>query len=108
MIFGLQAVALFEMPHPVILPGAGVFRIGGKRFLVPDLGVVGAAELAAREADQVGDIGMLIMAERLQYGDAAGIIVLFVDEGISLLVAVAKFAFGLLVRCRLRIGWLRV
>ena len=73
MLFRLQAVSLFQMPHPVILPGAGVVRIGGQRLLVPDFGVDIIAELAAGEADQVGDIGMIVMTECLQRLNAAGI-----------------------------------
>ena len=74
MLLGFLPVAQFEVPHPVILPGAGVLRIGGERLLVPDLRILGAAELAAGEADQVRDIGMLVAAERTQRHDRLRII----------------------------------
>src|SRR5262249_24050505 len=37
VIFGLLAVALFELPQAVILPGPYMVRIGLQRALVPDL-----------------------------------------------------------------------
>src|SRR5262249_48363659 len=110
MFFGFRAVALFELPHAVILPGAGVIRIGGERLLVPDLGVFGAAELARGEADQIGDVRMLVMAKRLQRNDAASIILRVIDQRIGFLVAVEELIVGFLARIglgiRLRIGGL--
>src|SRR4051812_44762690 len=47
IFLGLEQIALLGVPHAVIRPGDGVGRIGGERPLVPDLGVVVAAELAA-------------------------------------------------------------
>ena len=70
MILGFELVALFEMPHPVILQGAGVFRIAGQRLLVPDLRLVILAELAVRIAEIIGDVGMLVAAELMEGGDA--------------------------------------
>src|SRR5262245_1004964 len=67
---GLERIALFGMPHAVIGPGAHVARIGGKRLLIPVLGVVVAAKLAACEADVVGDVGVSVLAERAQGNDA--------------------------------------
>src|SRR5258707_10879084 len=68
VVSGLEPIALFELPHAVILPGAGVVRIGDKRTLVPDLGVLVAAELAARIADVVRDLGVVVPAERVHGG----------------------------------------
>ena len=38
--------------------------IGGERLLVPELGVVVAAELAAGIADEIGDVRMVVVVER--------------------------------------------
>jgi hypothetical protein len=51
------AVALFDLPKPVILPGLDVVGIGLERALVPDLRDLVVAELAIGVADQVGDGG---------------------------------------------------
>ena len=41
---------MLGLPHAVVRPSYGVIGIGSKSALVPDLGVVVAAELAARIA----------------------------------------------------------
>ena len=56
----LVAVALFDLPQAIILPGLGVVRIGLERALVPDLRDLVVAELAIGVADQVGDGGAVI------------------------------------------------
>ena len=55
MILRLIAVALFDLPQPVILPGLDVVRVGLQSALVPDLCDLVVAELAIGIADQVGD-----------------------------------------------------
>src|SRR6266540_3820094 len=57
VILRLDAVALFDLPQAVILPGLDVVRIGLERALVPDLRDLVVAELAIGVADQVGDGG---------------------------------------------------
>ena len=44
--------------------------IGLERRLVPELGLVVPAQLAVGVADIIGDVGMLVMAERVHGGDA--------------------------------------
>ncbi len=70
MIFRLLAVALLDLPEAVIVPGQDVVRIGLERVLVPDLRELVVAELAIGIADQVGDIGIVVMAERLELFEA--------------------------------------
>src|ERR1700716_1140831 len=83
MILRLIAVALFDLPQPVILPGLDVIRVGLQRALVPDLRDLVVAELAVGVADQIGDGGAVVVAECLQLLDRAGIIVAVIDRGIS-------------------------
>src|SRR5262245_49901284 len=86
------------MPHSVILPGAGVVRVGGERLLVPKLRILGAAKLAARKADQVGDVGMVVAAERAQRDDRARIILPPVDQVVGVPVAVEEQLLRLFLR----------
>src|SRR6516162_7606445 len=79
MVFHLLAVALLELPKPVILPGADVVGVVLERELVPDLRLLVIAELAVGVADQVGDIGDVLMAERLQLCDRRRVVVAVVD-----------------------------
>ena len=65
MILRLVAVALLDLPQPIILPGLHVVRIGPQRALVPDLRDLVVAELAVGIADQIGNSGNLVAAERL-------------------------------------------
>jgi hypothetical protein len=46
-----------------------VVGIGCERLFVPDLGLIVVAHPAERVADIVGDVGVLVMAERMQGGD---------------------------------------
>src|SRR5206468_1129614 len=94
---GFQQIALLGVPHAVIRPCDGVRRIGGERPLVPDLGVLVAAELAAGVADQVGDIGVVVVAERLQLVDGGDVFVTLVDHRVRRLVAVDELLLGFLV-----------
>src|SRR6185369_7246416 len=82
--------------HAVIGPSARVLGIGGQRALVPDFGVVVAAELAARIADQIGDVRVFVVAKRLQRGDTRHVVVLLVDDGMRGLVAVDELLLRLL------------
>ncbi|CKY44822.1 Uncharacterised protein [Mycobacterium tuberculosis] len=61
MMLRLFAIALFDLPEAVILPGADVIRIGLQRALIPDAGQFVVAELAIRIADQIGDIGAIVL-----------------------------------------------
>src|SRR5882724_11734151 len=51
VVLRLFAVALFDLPQAVILPGLDVVRIGLERALVPDLRHLVVAELAIGVAD---------------------------------------------------------
>src|SRR6516164_8672967 len=75
VVLGLEEVALFGMPHAVIGPGQSVFGIGGKRLVVPIFGVVIAAQLAARIAEQRRYVGIVVVLQGAERGDAALIIV---------------------------------
>src|SRR5580700_10569564 len=72
MILRLVAVALFDLPQPVILPGLDVVGVGLQRALVPDLRDLVVAELAIGVADQRGDRRGVVVAERLQLLDRGG------------------------------------
>src|SRR5580698_3633954 len=69
VILGGFAIALFELPQAVILPGADMIRVRLQRALVPDLRDLVVAELAIGIADQIGDVGDVVMAQRLQLRD---------------------------------------
>src|SRR5260370_33386680 len=58
-------------------------RIGLQRALVPDLRNLVVAELAIGVADQIGDIGAVVLAERLQLRDRRGVIVAVVNRSVS-------------------------
>src|SRR6185312_3719540 len=72
VIRGLLAVALFELPQAVILPGPHMVRIGLQRALVPDLRDLVVAELAIGVTQQIGDVGAVVLTERLELPDRAG------------------------------------
>src|SRR6266545_2112956 len=44
VVLGHQQVALLGVPHAVIGPGTHVVGVGGERLLVPELGILVAAE----------------------------------------------------------------
>src|SRR3954464_6158 len=81
------AVALFDLPQAVILPGLDVVRIGLERALIPDLRHLVVAELAVGVADQVGDGGYVVMAKRLQLRNRRCVVVALVDRGIGFAIA---------------------
>src|SRR5579862_2234703 len=62
VILGGFAVALFELPQSVVLPGADMVRVGLQRALVPELRDLVVAKLAVGVADQIGDVGNVFMA----------------------------------------------
>jgi hypothetical protein len=64
MIERLLAVTSLELPQSVVLPRQYVVRICLQRALVPDLRLLVVAELAVGIADEVGDVRMVVMAER--------------------------------------------
>src|SRR6516162_9180104 len=88
VVLGLEEVALFGMPHAVIGPGQSVFGIGGKRLVVPIFGVVIAAQLAARIAEQRRYVGIVVVLQGAERGDAALIIVFVVNQCISGMITV--------------------
>src|SRR5271169_5264830 len=83
MILSLLAVALLDLPKTVILPGQYMVRIGLQRALVPDLAEPVVAELAIGIADQIGDVGVIVMAERLELFDRGTIVVAVIDRRIG-------------------------
>jgi hypothetical protein len=64
-----------------------------RRALVPDLGVVVAAEFAAGIADQRRHVGVVVIAQRAQRGDAADIVRVAVDQCVGGVIA-AQEVFG--------------
>src|SRR5665647_1735107 len=92
MILRLIAVTLFDLPQSVILPGLDVAGVGLQRALVPDLRYPVVAELAVGIADQIGDGGVVVVAERLELVDRGGIVVAVVDHGIGGAVAGGELA----------------
>src|SRR6202022_2820413 len=83
VILRLIAVALFDMPQPVILPGLDVVRVGLQRALVPNLRDLVVAKLAMGVADQIGDGGAVVMTESLQLLDGGGIVIAVIDRGVG-------------------------
>src|ERR1700756_1477948 len=87
--------------------------IGSKSALVPDLGVVITAELAAGIAEERRHVRVVVIAERMQRGDAAFVIALVVDQLIGGVIAVQKILrraplvvlfFGLRILVRLALA----
>jgi hypothetical protein len=71
VILRLIAVALFDLPQPVILPGLDVVRVGLQRALVPNLRDLVVAKLAIGVADQIGDGGAVVMPRAFSCSMAA-------------------------------------
>jgi len=65
-------------------------RIGDQRPLVPSACVVVAAELAAGEANQGGDVGVIVAADRLQRLDAGGEFAAAVDQLVAAVIALGR------------------
>src|SRR5689334_22577943 len=87
IVLGLEHVALFGMPHAVIGPGQSVLRIGGERLVVPVFGVVITAELAVGIAEQGRHVGIVVVLQGAQGGDAGLIVVLVINQGVSGMIA---------------------
>src|SRR5450631_1750539 len=90
MILRRIAVALLNLPQTVILPRQHMVRIGFQRALVPHLRELVVAEFAIGIADQVGDVRVIVLAERLQLLDGVRIIVTIVDRRIGRAVTQSK------------------
>src|SRR5581483_7035289 len=90
VILRLIAIALFDLPQAVILPGLDVVGVGLQRALVPDLRELVVAELAVGVADQIGDRRGVVVAERLELIDRARIVVAVVDRGVGGAIAVGE------------------
>src|SRR6185295_10139649 len=95
-ILRLEHVALLDMPHAVILPGAQVVLIGSERALVPVFRSLIVAELARRVAEIVRDIGRVVGLERLEGGEGR-LVVARLHQRVGGAIAVAEFLFGFLV-----------
>src|SRR5256886_11264399 len=91
MILRLIAIALFDLPQAVILPCPHMVRIGLQRALVPDLRDLVVAELAIGVAHQIGDVGAVVLTERLELLDRAGIVVTVIDRRIGGMIAGEEF-----------------
>src|SRR3954469_4724656 len=87
VILRLVAVALFDLPQAIILPGLDVAGVGLQRALVPDLRDLVVAELAIGVADQVGDRGGVVAMQRLELLDGGGVFAAVVDRGIGRAIA---------------------
>src|SRR5712672_2811351 len=90
MIFCLIAVALFDLPQAVILPGQHMVGVSPERALVPDLRQLVVAELAIGIADQIGDVRVIVMTERLELDNSVSIIVAVIDRRIGVAIAPRK------------------
>src|SRR4029078_1357741 len=90
MISRLIAVALFDLPQAVILPRQHVVRIGFQRALVPDLRKFVVAKLAIGVTHQIGDVRMIVVAERLELIDRSGIVVAIVNRRVSGAITLAE------------------
>src|ERR1700722_9965738 len=90
MVLRLVAVALFDLPQTVILPGQHMVRIGFQRAFVPDLRELVVAEFAIGIADYIGHIRVIVPAERLQLLDCSGIVLAVVDRCIGHAITLSK------------------
>jgi class 3 adenylate cyclase len=90
MIRRLLAVALFDLPQTVIIPGQHMVRIRFQCPLVPDLRELVVAELAIRVADQVGDVRVIVVAECLKLLDRGSIVVAIIDRRIGCAISLSK------------------
>src|SRR5262245_40894895 len=95
MILRLVAVALFDLPQAVVLPGLDVVGIGFQRALVPDLRDLVVAELAVGIADQVGDCGAVVALQRLELRDGGSVFAAAVDRIISGAIAGRESLFAI-------------
>src|ERR1700758_1429880 len=103
VIFRLLAVALLDLPEAVIVPCQNMVRVGLQRELIPDLGELVVAKLAIGIADQVGDIGVVVMTERVELVDRSRIVMPVVDRVIRGSVPLLESG---IIKERLVIGFL--
>src|ERR1700743_249577 len=99
MVLRLVAVALFELPQAVILPGLDVVRIGLQRALVPDLRELVVAELTVGGADPIGHRRGVGNAERPELIERARIVVTVVDRGVGGAIALGELRVLLAGTC---------
>src|SRR5258708_28831195 len=92
VILRLIAVALLDLPQTIILPGLDVVRVRLQRALVPDLRDLVVTKLAIGVADQIGDRGDVVMAERLELPNRGSVVVAVVDRGIGFAIALGECA----------------
>jgi hypothetical protein len=90
MILRLLAVALLDLPQTVIIPGQHMVRVGFQRALVPDLRELVVTEFAIGIADQVGDVRVIVVAQRLQVLDRGSIFVAIIDRRIGRAIPLRK------------------
>src|SRR5215475_13200144 len=86
MIFRLLAIALLDLPEAVIVPGQDMVRVRLQRALIPDLRKLVVAELAVGIADQVRDIGIVVMTKGFELVDRRHIVMTVIDRRIGLMV----------------------
>ena len=91
MVERLIAVALFDLPQAVILPGLDMIGVRLQGALIPDLRKPVVAKLAVGVADQGGDGRIVVVTERLELIDRRCIVVGIVDDGISGAISFRKF-----------------
>ena len=84
-------IALLDLPQAVVLPGQYMVGVGLQGALVPDLRELVVAELAIGITDQVGHVGAVVMAERLQLLDGSRIIVAVIDRRIGCAISLRKY-----------------
>src|SRR6476646_3243907 len=107
MIFRLLAVTLLDLPEAVIVPGQNMIRVRFERALIPGLGELVVAKLAIGIADQVGDVGVVVLAERLELFDRRSVVVTVVDGRIGRAIALNESGIteeGLLRRLLAPVG----
>src|SRR5262245_5724901 len=92
----LEPIALLHVPHAVVGPGANMVWIGLEGSLIPDLGLVVVAHLAVCVADIIGDIGVIITAERM-HGGNAGLVLAVKNELAGCPVVAQEFLLGQLL-----------
>src|SRR6266849_4631256 len=95
-ILGFQQIALLDVPHPVILPGAHVVRVRRERLLVPDLGCLVITKLAVGIADVIRDFGAVVVTKRPE-GDDGRFVLAVERERARRAIAVDELLLGFLL-----------
>src|SRR6516165_5276864 len=96
VLYRLEPVTLLHLPHAVIGPCTDMVGIRGQGLFVPDLRIVVIAKLAVGVAYVVGDVGMLVMPQRMHGRDATGVIAVE-NHGSSGAVVAQEFVLGQLL-----------